>query len=80
MYILVKKIHFQTCLLGVEHVPPHPVSSQRLAEGTRCSQQLPEDETVLPTPVSDLPANSKEDRVFNYGLPVIQLGVFLMQI
>ena len=65
---------------GVEHVPPHPVSSQTVAECTRCSTQLPEDKTVLPTPVSDLPANSSEDRIFNYGLQVIQLGVFLMQI
>lgn len=62
----------------VEQVPPHPVSSQRLAECTRCSPQLPQDKTVLPTPVSDLPVNSSEDRV--YGLQVIQLGVFLTQI
>ena len=33
---------------GVEHVPPHPVSGQTVAECTRCSTQLPEDKTVLP--------------------------------
>lgn len=66
----------------VECVPPHPVSSsQTVAEPSRSTpQELPEEESVLPTPVSDLPANGSEDRVFNYGLQVIQLGVFLMQL
>lgn len=34
----------------------------------------------LPSPVTDLPTNGQEDRIFNYGLQVLQLGVFLMQL
>ena len=64
-----------------EHVPPHPVNSltQTEAGHTECTSQETPDEPVLPSPVSDLPPSSSEDRIFNYGLQVIQLGVFLMQ-
>ena len=34
----------------------------------------------LPSPVTDLPTNGQEDKVFNYGLQVLQLGVFLLQL
>lgn len=34
----------------------------------------------LPSPVTDLPANGQDDRVFNHGLQVLQMGVFLMQL
>ena len=66
---------------GAEHVLPHPVNSfQTEAEHTECTpQETHEDEPDLPSPVSDVPPSSSEDKIFNYGLQVIQLGVFLMQ-
>lgn len=33
-----------------------------------------------PSPVSSIPTNCTEDRCMNYGLQVMQLGVFLMQL
>lgn len=67
---------------SVEQAPLHPDSGfQTEAEQAKCSPQDPvEDEPILPSPVSDLPVSSNEDRIFNYGLQVIQLGVFLMQL
>lgn len=35
---------------------------------------------TLPVPVSELPTNGEEDRILNYGLQILQLGVFLMQL
>lgn len=34
----------------------------------------------LPSPVTDLPIDGQEDRIFNHGLQVLQMGVFLMQL
>ena len=64
-----------------EHVPPHPVNSFHTeAEHTECTPpETHEEKPTLPSPVSDVPPSSSEDRIFNYGLQVIQLGVFLMQ-
>ena len=33
-----------------------------------------------PSPISSIPTNCTEDRCMNYGLQVMQLGVFLMQL
>lgn len=43
------------------------------------SETKPE-QKPLPSPVSDLPPTITEDRVFNYGLQVMQLGLFKMQL
>lgn len=67
-----------------EYVHPHPINNFQEEAGLthetpQQTQQITEVEPVLPSPVSDLQPSCREDRIFNYGLQVIQLGIFLMQ-
>ena len=66
---------------GVEqhHLPPPNVTSTQQAECIESSPKQPLKDD-LPSPVSNLPVGSNEDRIFNYGLQIMQMGVFLMQL
>ena len=60
-------------------LPVQPEAFRQSKHNAIHNSLLKTGEPVLPSPVSDLPVGSSEDRVLNYGLQVIQLGVFLMQ-
>ena len=68
------------CIKWPKHLIAKPVRVVAPPGNHPPSNSCPEASEPLPSPVTDLPANGQEDRIFNHGLQVLQLGVFLMQL